>query len=440
MDQARFLIDHYFSSRDGELCIGGTAATKLANEYGTPLFVYDRGVLERKWDLLRDALPPEFSICYSVKANPVQAILRYFLSRGAGLEVASGGEFHQAVQAGCQPERIIFAGPGKTEAELEMVLRGGIGEIHVESPREAGRIAEIAWRLGRKAPVALRVNPSAEAEGGAMRMGGRPAPFGVDEEDLDEMLDLILSLPTLDFHGIHLFSGTQILDPEILATQYRKGIAIARRAAERLHSPLRTLDFGGGLGIPYFPHEKELDMPTLRQKVAALLTEVRRDPLLAGTRLLVEPGRYLVGDAGIYIARVNDVKVSRGTKFVIVDGGMNHHLAASGNLGQTIKRNYPIAVLNKLGGQDEETVAVVGPLCTPLDVLGRGVRLPRTDVGDLIGIFQSGAYGRSASPLHFLGHPTPPEVWTDGGVHRLIRSRGQLGDVLRDQCMHTCSA
>jgi diaminopimelate decarboxylase len=440
MDHVAFLINRYFSARDGELSIGGTAATELAKEYGTPLFVYDRGVLDKKWDLLRDTLAPEFSICYSVKANPAQAILQYFLSRGAGLEIASGGEFHQAVQAGCPPERIIFAGPSKTEPELEMVLRGGIGEIHVESPREARRIAEIAWRLGRNAPIALRVNPSAEAEGGAMRMGGRPAPFGVDEEDLDEVLDLILSLPTLDFHGIHLFSGTQILDPEILATQYRKGISIARRVAERLHFPLRTLDFGGGLGIPYFPHEKELDMSTLRLEVAALLTDVRHNPLLAGTRFMVEPGRYLVGDAGIYITRVNDVKVSRGKKFVMVDGGMNHHLAASGNLGQTIKRNYPIAVLNKLDGYEEETVDVVGPLCTPLDVLGRGVRLPRTDAGDLIGIFQSGAYGRSASPLHFLGHSTPPEVWVDGYVHRLIRRRGQLGDDLRDQCMHTSSA
>ena len=433
MNPAGYLIDRYFSIREGELFIGGTAATGLVNQYGTPLFVYDRGVIGRKWDLLREALPPEFSIYYSVKANPVQAILQYFLSRGAGLEIASGGEFHQAVQAGCPPGRIVFAGPGKTEPELEMVLQGEIGEIHVESPREARRIAEIACRLKRCAPIALRVNPSSEAEGGAMRMGGRSAPFGIDEEDLDEVLDLVLSLPTLDFRGIHLFSGTQILDPNILATQYRKGIAIARKVARRLSTPLRTLDFGGGLGIPYFPHEKELDMSALRNEMDALLMEIRPDPLLTGMRLLVEPGRYLVGDAGIYITRVNDIKVSRGKKFIIVDGGMNHHLAASGNLGQTIKRNYPLAILNKLGQEAEEIVDVVGPLCTPLDVLGRGVSLPVTDVGDLVGVFQSGAYGRSASPLHFLGHATPPEVLAEGGAHRLIRRRGAIGDDLRDQ-------
>ena len=431
----RGLIDSYFSVRDGILSIGGTSATDLAAEFGTPLFVYDRGIMEKKWDLLRESLPPEVSIYYSVKANPAQAVLRYFVSRGAGLEIASAGEFHQAVEAGCSPERIVFAGPGKTEAELEMVLRGGIGEIHIESLREARRVAEMAGRVGCPAPVALRVNPSAEAEGGAMRMGGRPAPFGIDEEQLAEALDVVLALPVLDFRGVHLFSGTQILDPAILATQYRKGIAIARIVAERLRSPLATLDFGGGFGIPYFPHEQELDMPALREKLASLFAEVRRDPLLAGTRFLVEPGRYLVAEAGVYISRVNDVKISRGKKFVILDGGMNHHLAASGNLGQTIKRNYPLALVNKLGRDQEETVDVVGPLCTPLDALGRGVSIPAAEPGDLIGIFQSGAYGRSASPLHFLGHATPPEVWVDSGRARLIRRRGQLEDDLRDQCM-----
>jgi diaminopimelate decarboxylase len=433
MDQVRWLIDRYFGSVGGELSIGRVAVSELANRYGTPLFVYDRSVIEKKWDLLRDALPREFAICYSVKANPAQAILQCFLARGAGLEIASGGEFYQALNAGCPPEKIIFAGPGKTESELQLVLQHGIGEIHVESLLEAERIAAVARRLETRAPIALRVNPGAESEGGAMRMGGRPSPFGVDEENLEEVLDILLSFPSLEFRGIHLFSGTQILDAEVLVTQYQKGMAIAKRTAGRLNQPLRTLDFGGGLGIPYFPHEKELDIGKLRDEVGALLETVRRDPLFSETQFFVEPGRYLVGEAGVYIARVNDIKVSRGKKFVIVDGGMHHHLAASGNLGQTIKRNYPVAVLNKLDLPAEESVDVVGSLCTPLDVLGRGVSLPATQVGDLIGVFQSGAYGRSASPLGFLSHPTPPEVWVDGSCHRLIRCRGVFEDYLRDQ-------
>lgn len=433
IDQVVALIGKYFSAADGELRIGGVQVTALAAKYGTPLFVYARQVLEQKWNQLRGALPPEFSICYSVKANPNRTILQFFLGKQAGLEVASGGEFCQALSAGCSPDKIIFAGPGKTEAELELVLAKGIGEIHVESFLEAERISAISRRLVARARVAVRVNPSGEAEGGAMRMGGRPAPFGVDEENLDGILDHILSDAHLDFRGIHLFAGTQILNHTVLVTQYRKGIEIARRAARRLGNSPHTLDFGGGLGIPYFSHEQELDMQQLRAGLEELMAEVRGDALFAGTQLVVEPGRYLVGEGGVYVTRVNDIKVSRGKKFLIVDGGMNHHLAASGNLGQTIKRNYPIAVLTQLTQPVEETVDVVGPLCTPLDMLARGVTLPRAEVGDLVGVFQSGAYARSASPLGFLSHPTPAEVWVDQGQDCLIRRRGDYADYLRDQ-------
>lgn len=433
MDQVHGLMERHFPLSDQELLIGHVPVSELAHRYGTPLFVYDRSVIEKKWQLLRDALPPEFSICYSVKANPNQAILRCFLASGAGLEIASGGEFHQALKAGCPPDKIIFAGPGKTESELKLVLENGIGEIHVESPREAGRISVIAERLGVRAPIAVRVNPSGEAEGGAMRMGGRPAPFGVDEESLDEVLDYLLSLSSIEFRGVHIFAGTQILDFEILATQYRQGIEIARRIAARLRHPLHTVDFGGGLGIPYFSHERELDMGKLRQTLEVFMEEVRFDARFSGTQFLVEPGRYLIGEAGVYVTRVTDVKTSRGKKFIIVDGGMNHHLAASGNLGQTIKRNYPVALLNKIQRPSEETVDVVGPLCTPLDVLARGVNLPRTEAGDIFGVFQSGAYGRSASPLGFLSHPAPPEVWVDRDQHALIRRRGDVSDYLLDQ-------
>jgi diaminopimelate decarboxylase len=267
-----------------------------------------------------------------------------------------------------------------------------------------------------------------------MRMGGRAAPFGVDEEVVDETVDRILSWSALDLRGIHLFAGTQILSSEILITQYRKGLDIARRVAARLKHPLATLDFGGGLGIPYFPHEHELDTQAVQVGVYSLMEEVRHDPLLNGTHFYVEPGRYLVGEAGVYITRVSDIKISRGKKFLIVDGGMNHHLAASGNLGQTIKRNFPLAVVNKLDQAAEEVVDVVGPLCTPLDILARGVKLPRAEIGDLIGVFQSGAYARSASPLGFLSHGTPPEVWTSAGSHSLVRRRGDADDYLRDQC------
>ena len=312
------------------------------------------------------------------------------------------------------------------------MLKEGIGEIHLESLLEADRVANISEKLGVRARVALRVNPSGEAQGGAMRMGGKPVPFGIDEEILEAVLDRLLSSSWLDFRGIHLFAGTQILDYTLLLDQYRKGLEIARKVAGRLKRPLYTLDFGGGLGIPYFSNDQPLDMAGLRQGLIELMEELRSEPLLKGTQPMVEPGRFLVGEAGVYIARVNDIKVSRGRKFLITDGGMHHHLAASGNLGQTIKRNYPVALLCRLDSEPAETVDVAGPLCTPLDVLARSVHLPKAEVGDLIGVFQSGAYARSASPLGFLSHPLPPEVWVEAGQDYLIRRRGCYEDYLQD--------
>src|SRR5437899_2785994 len=410
-DLAALLVSKYFPKSGDSLVIGDVSVVQLAEIYGTPIFIYDRALLDRKFDALRSALPARFSIYYSIKANPCPAVVRHFLSRGCGIEIASVGEFRKALEAGCPAERILFAGPGKSEAELELVLSRGIGEIHMESLTEARRIAAICRRLGRRAQVAIRINPAGEAEGGAMRMGGRPAPFGMDEEILDQVLDAVLEEPELDLCGIHLFTGTQILDAAVLQNQYCHGLELARRVVKRLGRPLRTLDFGGGLGIPYFAHEHELDLERLQELLARLFAEIDDEPAFKGTQFLVEPGRFLAGEAGIYLTRIRDIKTSRGKKFLIVNGGMNHHLAASGNLGQTIKRNYPVGILNKLGHQDVEIVDVAGPLCTPLDVIARGISLPRAEVGDVFGVFQSGAYGRSASPLGFLSHAAPPEVW-----------------------------
>jgi diaminopimelate decarboxylase len=422
----------YLSASKGALCLENTAISEIASEFGTPLFLYDECALERKWNLLRSTFPPEFDISYSVKANPNPAILRFFLSKGCGLEIASGGEFHLGLHAGCPAEKMLFAGPGKTEADLSLVLTRGIGEIHLESQLEMERVCAISRRLGRRARVAVRVNPSAEAQGGAMRMGGKAAPFGIDEEIVDDVITRIVGEPFLNFRGIHLFTGTQILDHTVLIRQYRKGLEIAVSVGHKLASPLYTVDFGGGLGVPYFPGEKELDMESLGEELVILMRAARREPLLAGTRFVVEPGRYLVAEAGVYIARVTDLKVSRGKKFLILDGGMNHHLAASGNLGQVIKKNFPIALLNKTDHMPRERVDVVGPLCTPLDVLARDVELPSAEVGDLVGILQSGAYARGASPLGFLSHHSPPEVLVKDGEARLIRRRGNYKDLLAD--------
>lgn len=423
----RALVNEFFGKEGECLSIGGISVSDLAFRYGTPLYIYDASVMRARLRQLRRLLPPRLDVYYSVKANPNPEVIRCLVAEGAGTEVASGAEYLRARAAGCEPERILFAGPGKDPMELELVVAKEIGEVHVESYDELRALDAAAQKFGRKIRAAVRVNPSASATGGAMRMGGQPAPFGFDEEELEEVISAVRATRWLRFSGIHMFAGTQILDAEILVAQWRHAVDLARRAAEVTGLPVETVDFGGGLGIPYFSHEKELDLTVLSARAQSLFAEIDADARLAGTRFIIEPGRFLVGPAGVYVARVQSVKVSRGQTFVVLNGGMHHHLAASGNLGQVIKRDYPIVNASRLSEETtEEEVIVVGPLCTPLDTLARRSQLAKSRPGDLLAILQSGAYGLTASPVGFLSHPMPVEVLIDAGTDKCIRPRGNF--------------
>jgi diaminopimelate decarboxylase len=418
------LIETGFGVEDGCLTIGGLSARDLARQFGTPLFVYDTGRMRASYRALQQALAGFARIFYSIKANPNPAVARVFVEEGAGLEIASGAEFLTARRAGCDAENILFAGPGKGLEELRLTLEAGIGEIHVESFEEIAHIAAIGARLGRTVPVAIRINPIASVQGGAMRMGGKPAAFGFDEEILDDVLNAIAARPELAIAGLHLFTGTQILDASVLLGQWQHALDLGRRVSSMLGRPLHTIDLGGGLGVPYHDGDVELDLAALGNGAKRLADQVKADPLLQGTSIVVEPGRYLTASAGVYLMAVRAVKMSRGARFVITDGGMHHHLAASGNLGQVIKRDYPIVAANRLDAPPLPPAALVGPLCTPLDTLGRKVSLPELAPGSLIAVFQSGAYGLTASPIGFLGHPMPAEVVIENAHPRLVRPRG----------------
>ncbi len=433
-DHVARIVSQHFDVRNNELVIGGVPVSDLVRQYGSPLFVYDRDVIERRIRAVQQVLPDPFELFYSVKANPNATILKCFLDHGCGLEVASGGELFQALQAGCPPQRLIFAGPGKTKPELAAAVSASVLEIHVESLEEVRVINDLAQAHGTTATIAFRVNP-VDAAGGAMQMGGKPSPFGIDEENLDPCVDAAIELPNLSIAGVHLYMGTQILDANILLEQYETALDIAIRVAQRISKPLSTVDFGGGLGTPYFPHESELEFDQLSRVFVKISQRMKQDPWLSQARGILEPGRFLVNEAGIYIAQVTRIKHSRGKTFAVIDGGMHHHLAASGNLGQTIKRNYPVAVLNRIHEPATQSVEVVGPLCTPLDTLARNARLPKVEAGDLFGVFQSGAYARTSSPLAFLGHDSPAEVMVANGKASLIRRRGNPADHLRDQSL-----
>jgi diaminopimelate decarboxylase len=423
---AEKIVANNFGARDGALVVGGVSVTELAKTYGTPLYVYDTGLMRKTYRALVDAVSGFAEVYYSIKANPNPGIARLFVEEGAGLEIASGAEYRVARAAGCDPERILFAGPGKGVAELEETIRGGIAEIHVESAEEIAHVSRIAEEIGRDVRVAIRVNPTASARGGAMQMGGRPSPFGFDEETLDSVLDRLAGCRRLHVSGVHVFSGTQILDANILEAQWAHSVGLAARVAGKLGRPLETIDLGGGLGIPYYPGDAFLDLGRIKEFVPSLRARIQDEPLLRATRVILEPGRYLTGSAGIYLMAVRSAKTSRNAHFLICDGGMHHHLAASGNLGQVVKRDYPVVAASRLDDAERFACSVVGPLCTPLDTLGRNVQMPRLEEGDLVAVLQSGAYGLTASPTGFLSHPQPAEIVVENGMHREIRSR-QLG-------------
>lgn len=427
---AQQLVQTHFGQRGRELQVAGMGVRELAADFGTPLYVYDAQVMAQRYRELADALAGFAEVYYSLKANPQPEVARCLVGLGAGLEVASGGEILLARAAGCEPRHMLFAGPGKGEDELRLAIEAGIGEIHLESLDEVALVARLAAGAHRVVGVALRINPLAAAAGGAMRMGGKPAAFGIDEEQLAEAVAAVQAQPSLSLAGLHLFAGTQVLQAEVLLRQWRHGLVLAKRMAGLMSQPLRRIDLGGGLGIPYHAGQRPLDLAELKAGAAQLARQLRATPALAGAQVLVEPGRWLAGPAGVYLVSVRSVKTSRGQRFVVCDGGMHHHLAASGNLGQVIKMDYPLLAATQMGQPLAGVATVVGPLCTPLDRLGHETPLPELQVGDLVAVLQSGAYGLSASPVGFLGHPMPAEVLLQGGQARLLRRAGTMAQPL----------
>jgi diaminopimelate decarboxylase len=423
LDPRARLAKTLFGHRNGTALIHGLSVEDIATTYGTPFYLYDSEGFVRQYECLRRALPETIDIYYSVKANPHPRVISIFVGHGAGCEIASGGEYALARRAGAAPERVIFAGPAKGREELEYVVSHGIGEIHLESFEEIEMLECVAQQRHTTVNVSIRINPSA-ALGGGLLMGGQPTAFGFEEEMLRDVIRTVTRCPHLRLRGIHLYTGTQILDARALLAYWQHAISIGKQASDLAGTPLQTIDLGGGLGIPYFAHEEELDLDALASGARKLINSVKSDARLADCRFMVEPGRFLAGPAGVYVARVRSVKTCRGSIFVVLDGGMNHHLAASGNLGQVIRRDYPILNLSRGSSTNPTTVIIVGPLCTPIDTMGRKVTISQPEPGDLIGILQSGAYGLTASPLNFLSHPTPAEVLVGYGTCELITTRG----------------
>jgi diaminopimelate decarboxylase len=397
-----------FPVTDNQLVIGGLPIARLAERVGrTPFYAYDRALISTRIAQLRQALPDDIHLHYAIKANPMPAVVQHLAGLIDGFDVASSGELKTALDASMPPHQISFAGPAKTPGELRQAIAAGI-VINLESERELRAAVQAGEALGIRPRVAVRVNPDFELKSAGMKMSGGPKQFGIDAEQVPAVLAEMKRLD-LEFIGFHIFSGAQNLRAEAISEAQEKTLELAMRLALDAPSPVRALNLGGGFGIPYFPGEQPLDLVAVGERLSELLPAARR--ALPDTELIIELGRFIVGEAGVYVCRVVERKVSRGQVFLVTDGGLHHHLAASGNFGQVIRKNYPVLVANRVESGDEpETASVVGPLCTPLDLLADRMLLGHAREGDLIAVMQSGAYGLTASPTAFLGHPTAVEV------------------------------
>jgi diaminopimelate decarboxylase len=401
----------------------------IADQFGTPVYVYDGKVIERQYGKLAGCLPESFEIFYSVKSNPLLGICQLMRKLGSRIEVASYAELFTALKAGFDPQDIIFTSPGKTREELEFAIQRNIYSINVESLAEARLIHELAASRKKKVRISVRINPNFNIAGASMKMTGVPTQFGIDQTQAGAALEEMLSMPWLNVGGIHIFTGTQMLDASSIVSNMEEIMKLAVQLSDSCGFSLEFLDLGGGFGVPYFKGEEPLNTELLREGLADVWSRYERR--LQGTRIGVESGRYLLAEAGVFLTKVLYVKECKGTTYVICDGGSHQH-ASTAFLGRYVRNNFPMYILGKEKEETQEVV-VAGPLCTPTDVIGQKVALPKAEPGDLVVIEKSGAYGLTHSPVLFLSHMLPPEVLHDGGRTYLLRERGGAEDFLRGQ-------
>jgi diaminopimelate decarboxylase len=392
---------------DAQLRIGGWSADELIEQAGgTPLFAYDNNIVGGQIARFRAAMPDGIALHYAVKANPYGPLLRFLARYIEGFDIASAGELQLLGEAEIEGLPVSFAGPGKRDAEIEIAIAAGV-TLNVESEGEAERALAIAELVGRQPRIAVRVNPPFAIKGAGMKMGGLASPFGVDAERAPALVKRVIEAGA-EWRGLHIFAGSQVLAAEALIEAQRATVALAGEVANAAGAEPPEVNLGGGFGIPYFPGEQPLDIVAVGAELAETLSNTPDS--LANTRFAIELGRWLVGEAGVYLTRIIDRNQSGGQTFLVTDGGLHHMLAASGNFGQVLRRNYPVAIAGRFGSEPDEDVTVTGCLCTPLDLLADEVSLPHAEPGDVVAIFCAGAYGLSASPQSFLGHPPAREM------------------------------
>ncbi len=398
-----------FEIRDNVLCISSQRITDLIKSgINPPCYIYSKQIVDKKINLLRDTLPKSIKIHYSIKANPLPELVNHIKDQIDGLEVSSLAEMKTALATGIDSQNICLTGPGKSYEELEIAIKNKI-VISAESSLELHRLDEIGSEIMRKPSVLVRINPPFTQKRAGMKMASGSSQFGIDSEEVPELIKWIES-SCIDFHGFHVYSGSQILDIEALSYSQSKTFELINELASLCKQPIKTINIGGGFGIPYFSKHLPLDLNSVSKNLERLIPTLESSNFRQPITPIIELGRYIVGESGIYLSEVVDKKISRGKTYLVTNGGMHHQLAASGNLGQKNRKNFPICIANKIDTSEKEIVNIVGKLCTPLDILGEEAEVSRAEVGDLVAIFQSGAYGYTASPINFLSQPFASEI------------------------------
>ncbi len=394
---------------------------EAANRFGTPAYIYFLGEIETRRDHLMKTFANRFCLSFAVKSNPNPALLERMRELVDYLDISSIGEFRLAIAAGWPAKQLSFTGPAKKEEDLLEAIAGGIGEVVLESVHEAHAANRIAAAMEKRQHVLIRLSPQSIPRGFGDQMAGKPSPFGIDVEDCADAITTIAALEWLEITGFHIYAGTQCLKADAVCQNYANFISIFQDVCEAHDITPRKLVFGSGLGIPYHDSDRPIDLEAVAAETIPLLDQLQSKPRFTKSQLVLELGRYLVGEAGYFVTMVVSKKKSRGEQIAICDGGMNHNLPASGHFGMVVHRNYP---MHKIGGTgDTEKVNLVGPLCTSIDRLALGVNLPILESGDLVAIHMCGAYGPSASPVHFISHGLPREILVDAdGMSEITRS------------------
>ena len=408
------------SLEDGSLLAGGVDVGRIVAVAGAPVYIYDAEVMRGRYAVLRKALPSWVNILYSVKANPNLAVVRLFKKEGAGAEVSSLHELMTAIEAKVPRGMISFAGPGKSDEEINLAVSSRIGIINVESATELDRVFKAAKALGKKPSVAIRLNLEYQKgkTGSGHVMAGGASKLGADPDQAEDLALKASGSPLVDFLGFHLFPGTGILDAETLGGAYQALARFALEFAGRKRIPIKYINFGGGLGVPYKDEEDPLDITSVGRAVKGACSGLQKSRWFSGAAYFMEPGRYLAGPGGVYVCSIRDIKTSGGKTFVITDGGIHHAL-----IPIVMNKWFPTAMVERMNEPHNVKVTVAGPLCATPDQFSRDVFLPAPRLGDLVGVFNSGAYGYSASMLGFLSHTAPAEVLADRGRVFLIRGR-----------------